>query len=622
MKRMNKLYTLLFFCLSLPLAKAQVEYRTDDFTVACGAVVTLKDLGPGFDPVQQLIEAPIPSGQAYQTFLQEQKQAFSLKYPRQDQAALQNRDLAEPPLLLTQFAGNNSTTNTPMDNHLAVSNGGQIISVINSHVAVKDLAGDWIDAATLDNFTISLGIDIFKFDPRVLYDPEYDRYIVFMISGNSSFTNNVLVAFSQTNDAEGAWNLYVIDGSPFDNGTWADYPIVALADKEVFLTCNSVFNSQPWQTGFFESLIWQINKENGYNGEPLTIKLWSEIQFDGKPIRNLCPIKYATEELGDKMHFLSNRNFSTENDSIFILEIEGPQTTPGLELQIDVRKSDTPYAVPPDAVQPLGFLATNDARVLDGIYLPQLDQIQFVGNTGDLATGKAAFYHGVIDEVGGAREVSGYVVASPTDEYGYPSIAYTGLTPDDQDAILVFSHTSPTRFPGCSAIYFDNDRQHSEPVTIKEGLDYISMIPNEDTERWGDYSGNQRKYNEPGIVWCASSFGESNNDNDTWIGSLGRPDLFIDVQEPTAAADDLRVFPNPASDRVEVEYRISGKPWVRISLHDAEGRLVRDFQNDYPKGEGVFRFSFSTEPLPAGLYVLTISADGENIRTEKVIVAR
>ena len=112
------------------------------------------------------------------------------QYPRQQVAETRGGN-AEPPLLLFDFFGNNTSSGTPLDNHLAVSNEGQIVSVINRHIATKDEAGDWVSggAFTLEKFIKdlpdSLGVDEEDaFDPRVLYDLENDRFIIFMINVN------------------------------------------------------------------------------------------------------------------------------------------------------------------------------------------------------------------------------------------------------------------------------------------------------------------------------------------------------------------------------------------------------------------------------------------------------
>ena len=65
---------------------------------------------------------------------------------------------------------------------------------------------------------------------------------------------------SQTNDPAGLWNLYALPGNPKDNDRWTDYPMIALTEGELFLTGNLIIPGEPWQTGFSETLIWQMSR--------------------------------------------------------------------------------------------------------------------------------------------------------------------------------------------------------------------------------------------------------------------------------------------------------------------------------------------------------------------------
>jgi len=73
-----------------------------------------------------------------------------------------------------------------------------------------------------------------------------------------------------------------------------------------------------WTVGFKQSVIWQIDKQNGYNGMPLQYTLWSDIKYNGVPLRNICPAKYQTTNMGTNMYFLTLRNVASSNDSIFL----------------------------------------------------------------------------------------------------------------------------------------------------------------------------------------------------------------------------------------------------------------------------------------------------------------
>ena len=166
--------------------------------------------------------------------------------------------------------------------------------------------------------------------------------------------------------------------------------MITYTNDECFLTLNSILNGVAWQIGFVKTIIYQINKEQGFAGEELDITLWQDVSYDGKFVRNVCPVKPATEVAGDEVFFLSNRNFDLTNDTIFLINIDGKQDV--AELSVDVLKSDLNYGVPPNGLQAVDTLATNDARILDGYLLD--DRIEFVGNSINHANGRASVFHG------------------------------------------------------------------------------------------------------------------------------------------------------------------------------------------------------------------------------------
>ncbi|MEO1714531.1 MAG: T9SS type A sorting domain-containing protein, partial [Bacteroidota bacterium] len=213
------------------------------------------------------------------------------------------------------------------------------------------------------------------------------------------------------------------------------------------------------------------------------------------------------------------------------------------------------------------------------------------------------------------------IVGDNDDDLGYASIAYTGVDPNDRDAIILVSHSSATRFPGHSALYFNNDREYSDLVTVKEGEAVIDMLNLPDGfERWGDYSGNQRVYNQPGVVWVSCSFGEFGQRNDTWVSEVARPGLFSNTQEATDAKLEVKMYPNPTVNEVNIEFELSERARIEIDLVDQDGRLVRRFLDDKTKQAGKMRFVFNTAPLKAGIYTLVIRKDDLVLNVEAIIV--
>lgn len=624
-----KNHFVLMFCLLPVLLFSQNDFtynkseiiRSTKFARIAPAQIT-RD----FKPNLMNLEMPNPGGLSYSSFLMRQKENLKQRYHANKATSTVTLGDADNPTVVSGLKGNSFDGSAPTDNHLAVSNGGKVISVVNSNILFYDaLIDSVLDEISLEAFFDTLELPANKYDPRVLYDPKQDRFILMCLSGSSSSTSNIVIAFSSTNNPMDAWNLYELPGDPLEDTVWSDYPLVALTDDELFITVNWLIDDtlntiDSWKFLFRESVIWQIDKQRGYTGQStLETRYYNDIRHNNRAIRNLCPIQGGSNTVGPNMYFLSNRNFDVTNDTIFILEVTDLLDDPGTYLQINVRTTDEPYGLAPDGKMKFNrILQTNDSRVLSG-YIED-NKIQFVGNTVNPDTLRAALYHGTITNMNTSKDVSGVVIGVDSLDFGYPNIAYTGKYPGDDEALITFNHTDT--FPGFSAVFFDSHAGYSDRITLKAGEDFVAVLPGL-RQRWGDYSGSQRKYDEPGKVWASGFYGERvgvSRINSTWISEIVSPDT---ATQPPVAVQPVertpaRTFPNPTADVFSTEFEIAQEAFLNIALYDAAGRLVKTFIHDKVKG-GKNQFTFSIAPLDAGIYFLRISDNAKTIVSQRVV---
>ncbi len=592
---------------------AQLRFNTLSFKKEKSVSVNISDIVEAYKPEIRYLEPVFPGGQARKINLNAKKKLVEQIYPRIPLGSFTPRNDAAPfPLIIKSFEGN-SGNGSPLDNHVAVSEDGQIVSIINFNISVFDQNGSMLLDRNLNDFTASLRDNEFRYDPKVIYDSVFDRFIMVMISGFECNNSSVIIAFSQTNDATGNWNLYQIDGCPLDDETWADYPMISDTDNELILTVNQIENSGTWKDNFEESLIWRIEKESGYSGNDLEIQLFSNIEYNGRTIRNICPVKNGFNSPNDDVYFLSNKALDIRNDSIWIIELKNLHIDSLATLKIDVRKSDTPYGLPPNAMQPGGSLQTNDARILDAIIVD--DWIQFVSTSIDTLTGQSAIYHGVINKLNSTRDISAQILSGDT-EYAFPSIAFTGEYLNDSDVIILASHSSSTRNPGLSCLYVDSEGNYSDWLTIKEGEGTITKFSN--TVRWGDYTASQR-LSTPGHVFVTSSYGKSDSTYGTFLAELASPGLTVGTTAPERIDLMTKKYPNPSKDIVNIQFYTPLIERQKIALYDFQGRLVKLFHEGKPKKTGPTEFIFSTESLSKGVYYLVIIGDGQLLVSEKIV---
>lgn len=558
------------------------------------------------------------------SFLYQQKKKSALLYPRKKTSTpvTKSTNSVNPPVLNKGFNGNSSNGSVPLDNYLAVSDSFKIVSVTNTKVQVFDTGGTSLMLKTLSLFTSSLGLggtSNSKFDPKVIYDPLEDKFITVILNGSKAAYSKIIVGFSQTNDPTGNWNFYTLPGNPYNDSTWLDYPSLNITQNELFITGNQVRENVSWQLGFKQSVIWQIRKKDGYAGNTLVTNLWNNTEYNGKKVRNLHPVKWGPDIEGPNQYFLSNRNFDIQNDTIFLMEITDTIGAPGVQLNVAAIVADKKYGVPPSVPQPGGsqYLATNDGRVLSGIY--QNGKIQFASNSIDTATGRSAIYFGIIDGVDiQSYSLHGTLIANDTLEFGYPNMSWVGDGANGSQTIISFLHCSELRRAGVSALFYA-DGEFSDMITLVEGTGVLNAL-SDTIERWGDYSGSQPVYNRDGKMWMCGMYANSSNNYATWIAQMDNPfgaETSVPVNQPIQ--QNSKIYPNPGFSTVNLLFETpQSYNEVKITATDISGKTIGILYNG-PVGKGKNVLGFETGHLAPGNYFIQLWAGDQLLQTHKFI---
>jgi hypothetical protein len=606
---------ILVFIFSTSIAQ-KVDYNTTQYNgVKKLKTINVSQLQDQYLPHLQNLEAPEVSGNAYKAFLAKQKEEIKILYPPSSTPIAKKRSFVNPPEVIKVFPITGIQQGIPCDNHLAM-NGDDIVSCGNFYMAVNNPNGGFTTKFTLDQFAQAAGIANQPFDPRLAFDPATNKYVFTFLAGSNSQNTDIVVAFSQTEDPSGDWNIYSLPGNPNELDQWTDYPMISLTNDHLFLTINLLQDGQTWQAGFIETIIWQMDKNTGYGGLDLGVTRIDGITFGGQNIRNLCPAESATETMFDDVYFVSDRNFAVEADTFFLIRIDPNAGNPDDLVSIDFVQSDVPYGAPPNATQKEGFLQTNDARVLEAFRLG--DEIQFVGNTRNLDNNMAGIYHGIIEDVTNPQITLNHIIGSDY-ELGYPGITYTGETSSDRDAIIAFNHTSKTRNPGVSALYSIPGEGYSSIVQLGQGNNFVDML-NSELERWGDYLGTQRDYDDPQTVWVAGFIGIGAKMNAPLICRIQRPETPTDTEETQITENTATVFPNPLRDRTSIEFTIPANvQTVKVTLYTIGGEMIDNiYSSEYAK-KGKNSFSFDTSTLAQGTYLIKVMLDEKEVKTQNIV---
>ncbi|MFM6953018.1 MAG: hypothetical protein ACKOXR_07785, partial [Bacteroidota bacterium] len=501
-------------------------------------------------PTDETGEMPMPTGINESL----RKQIDAARTAKLHQKAIENRGILNDrptPTDITKPVPQRGTeippgAGTPNDNHIAVGNDGKIVSVMNTVIRVHNDTGKVIKAFTLENFALNPNIKKDPiptlnrtYDPRVVYDPYTDRYIVLYMHGTTDKTSFIVVGFSSSNDPTKPWNVYKIPGTPIQDSVWSDYPIVSQTKEDLFFTVNLLHNGSSWEEGFVEAVIWQLNKDDGYRGDTLNKNFFNNIKYDGVSIWSICAIQNGPMPGGVDNYFLSVRPYTKENDTVFVHRITNTLRSGQANYELGVFKSPLKYGFPSSALVPdTAFrLRTNDARVLSGVRMGS--QLHYFQNCLNFKTLQAHIMHGSIynltlpsgkmasiNETGtpgeppaswnfGGATIQAHLYTNDSLDFGYPAVAAAGAEPKsesdplDPSMVVTSVFSGSKHFPGTGAFYINRYGEHSDYQLLKKGqsiINYTFIKPAE--QRWGDYEGIQAKFNEKGVFYLVGSWGK------------------------------------------------------------------------------------------------------------------
>lgn len=545
---------------------------------------------------------------------------------------------APAPLILDSLPGNSYNNSVPNDNSFAINRDGIIVSVKNTNILIYDTKSQQVLLeTTLFLFSRELFINGSKYDPRVIYDPDADRFIIVFLNGTIFEQSKVVVAFAKDSDPLQGFNLYALDGNPLKNDTWSDYPHISLGKGELFITMNTFFNGSVNNSGYVESTIRMVDKQAGYDSLPLDEAYFYDLSINGRNMFNFTGLGPGRELYEGPAYFMSTRNLDLSNDSLFLIRINGHLSeAENPSLDIRVIYASQPYGLPPDARQFNNHrFDCNDSRIQGGFV--QNNVIQFVGNTVN-SFGQSSFYHGVFDLFRDGDTALLNIIEYDSLDYGYPNISYTGKSKYEREAIISFNHSGPNTFAGFSTLFYDNDGHYSDPVMIVKGKGYVDIIADgsgdQQYERWGDYSGSQPDFTAPGTVWASGYNTTRTGRPETVMARLKSPraddppigddsgvaDSNADVRE--VVNESVSLAPNPAREYVNLNFYAEKADELSFNLYSAGGLSTGEKTDilKQPVVKGRVEFSFNIGKMASGVYYLIVTnRAGEVLVEEKIL---
>ncbi|MCA1615819.1 MAG: lamin tail domain-containing protein, partial [Acidobacteria bacterium] len=430
------------------------------------------------------------------------------------------------------------TTNTfviPPDTMGAVGL-DKVFTNTNSNYRVHDkTTGAPLSTVSIDTFWAASGGAGF-FDPRVVYDPYNQRWILVIDSNAQTANSSIIIAVSQTSDPQGAYNMYrFVVGCAGGTegcdagGEWADFPMLGFNKNWIAVSMNMF--GLPNGSGHVNDKVLVLDYPQARAGAA------NAYLFTGDAI-GFCNHPVETYDAGEATLYFA-QHISSAQAVYRISTLTGdPPAQPALDFGEEKVRPGGGWTQPVGDMLPqtcVGAVGVNcpttvrridvgDAQVRGnavfrngGIYYAQTvalpagaplaaDPFGHLVSTADRTAAQWTRLDTSGNFVDGGRIED--ATATPTNGgrwYAYPSIAVN----KHNDVLVGFSEFESDDFADAGyAVRLGTDAAGTmrDPVVYKEGEDYYSKDFGGGRNRFGDYSATRLDPVNDRDIWTVQEY--------------------------------------------------------------------------------------------------------------------
>ncbi|MCC6815534.1 MAG: T9SS type A sorting domain-containing protein [Saprospiraceae bacterium] len=509
--------------------------------------------------------------------------------------------LAKEPVVGLGLKANQNTGSTPMDNTIAISNTGWIVSAANNSIYyVRNGAIQYSQ-----NFSTFLNNNFESTcDPVVIWDPEYAKFFMYIQDCGSSKPNKVILLFSVSSNPNDGWWYYSFNGDP--NGGFFDYPKVGQSTENLFVSGNVYVNDK-----YDHSNLIQIDKASGYSSQTLQYTIWNRINSDYQ--FTLLPLSYGLNGTYGPGIYLVSTEVSGGNYFGFYDLTDDLGNNP----QLLYEKVACPTYGPGSDADQLGSTCPLDVsacRTQSGYYMN--NRVHFVCNSVSPDKWSALGYF--VYNIQTKKSQYDYFGSTGWD-YAYPSIAFYGKTKTDNESMIFFQRSNENNYPQSRVVYVNGTLDFSGSVYVYSLWEAECEKFGTDYNRWGDYTGITRNYSSTSpSVWVAGAYGDFDGYWNAYIAEVHDNGQSV-VHDINSNKDKISLSPNPSSDRFSVKFNLNSSGKTKFQVYSESGKLAYTLMDEYVSmGEHIF--AFETKILSPGNYILQIIQNSKIIAHEKFIV--
>lgn len=379
----------------------------------------------------------------------------------------------------------------------------RLVEALNNNYRFRDKAtGATLSTVSPGGFWTGLGGADF-FDPRVLYDPYNDRWIMVSVSDYASADSSIEIGMSRGGDPQGTWWTWRVDVSSNDT-QWADFPSVGFNKNWLAVNVNMFRNAND---SYASSKVLVVDYPS------LRAGAYSGSFFTGTDFAMSPAITYSATE--NTLYMPAQYGYyGSGNGAYRVWTVTGSEASPSLVAPTCCKDRGVPWdstfplapqAAPLSGTSSCGAtpctIETNDDRIGSApivrggyLYFAQTVGLPYPSatHTGILWTkadaGGGASVGDVVD--------GGFIQDSTADSFnGAPWFAFPAVAVNaDADVMVAYSRFASDEY-GSSAysihLATDGEGVMRDPMTAKAGEDYYNKTFGGAENRWGDYSDAQ-----------------------------------------------------------------------------------------------------------------------------------
>lgn len=417
------------------------------------------------------------------------------------------------PMPDTTFAGlMDNNTSIPPDVQGAAGL-DHLMETLNTQVRIMDKQGNDLFTTSLSNFWAPMPNNGATFDPRIVFDPYNDRWIMVTPSGSTTSTSRIYIGVSTGSDPLDEWYMYWIDPDT-TNQLWFDYPNVGF--NKNWISIGGIMRNSAFEAVDF--VVFAIDKQAVFDGEesPAYQRYTTTM---GSAIVPSC----TYDSLQQPMYFISTGDGNSDGYGyINLFKLSGDKENPVFQelgsVGVPEPWENWSYENDGDFLPQMGStekLNSVDARMhtlinrndklwaVHHIYLPADDPQRCAVQWWNLDTTGVILERGRIDDT------------TNTYSFAFPSIAVNA----NEDVFIGHGIFSENQYAGAGYSYkahYDDSSSMREYYQYKEGLAPYYKTYGGDRNRWGDYSAVCVDPVQGYDFWALHEYAELPGSSDQW----------------------------------------------------------------------------------------------------------